>query len=683
MDFPASARRAEELRRELAKHAHLYYVMDSPEIEDHAYDTLLRELGEIEKAYPELLTPDSPSVRMMGEPRSEFHKVTHLNPMQSLDNALDLEELRFFCDRAAKALGRESADGLEWVCEPKIDGLAVSLIYENGLLQTASTRGDGTVGEDVTQNVRTIRSLPLLLQNAPEGVVEVRGEVCMAREDFADLNRIREEAEEPLFANPRNAAAGSLRQLNHRVTALRKLRIFLYYVQDATQYGIARQSEMLERLKTWGLPTQRTMALCSNLEEIEAFLAKWEAERFANSVNTDGVVLKLNDLALRETLGSTAKAPRWAIAYKFPPEEKRTKILDIEISVGRTGTLTPTAILEPVQLSGTTVQRASLHNQDEIDRKDIRIGDVVWVHKAGEIIPEILRIDEGSRSGSQQPFRIPPVCPVCKSAAVRLPTEAAIRCPNKSCPAQLQEEVLHFVSRACMDINGMGEKLIARLMGNGMIRSVADIYELRAEFLEGLDRMGKKSAGKLEEAISASKDRPFPSVLNALGIRNVGKKTASDIASHFRNMDALIAADAEELASVDGVGPIVAASVKSYFGDTNNMETVRRLREAGVNMLMDKGEPEGLTFAGPFSGKIIVFTGELRAMPRTEAEEIAASLGARITGSVSKKTSLVVAGDSPGSKYKKALSLGVPVWDETEFLRQLAGAGCKTGGMRL
>lgn len=680
MDFPTSAIRAEELRRELAKQAYLYYVMDSPEIEDHVYDKLLRELEALEKAYPELMTPDSPSIRLMGEPRGEFRKIAHLNPMQSLDNALDLDELRAFYERVAKTLNRESADGLEWVCEPKIDGLAVSLIYENGLLQTAATRGDGMTGEDVTQNVRTIRSLPLRLLNAPEGVVEVRGEVCMAREDFAELNRTREEAEEPLFANPRNAAAGSLRQLNHHVTASRKLKIFLYYIQDAAQYGIASQSEMLGRLKIWGLPTQRAMALCSNLEEIETFLIKWGAERFTNSVNTDGVVLKLNDIALREALGSTAKAPRWAIAYKFPPEEKRTRIIGIEISVGRTGTLTPTAILEPVQLSGTTVQRASLHNQDEIDRKDIRIGDAVWVHKAGEIIPEVLRVDAESRDGSQQPYQIPYVCPVCNSTAVRLPSEAAIRCPNKSCPAQLQEEVLHFVSRACMDINGMGEKLIARLTSNGMLRSVADIYELNAESLEGLERMGKKSASKLEETIAASKDRHFSSVLNALGIRNVGKKTASDIALHFRGIDALLAADKEELAAIDGVGPVVAASVRSYFDDTNNMETVNRLRKAGVNMLISDEEPAVSASSKQFSGKKIVFTGELHAMARTEAEKVAVSLGASIAGSVSKKTDLVVVGDNPGSKYNKALSLGVTVWDETEFLRQLAGAGYKTGG---
>lgn len=681
MDFAAASKRAEDLRREIARHEYLYYVMDAPEIEDHAYDLLLRELEGIEKAHPELLASDSPSMRVMGEPRGEFHKVRHTNPMQSLDNALDTEELRAFYERVAKTLGRESADGLEWVCEPKIDGLAVSLLYEDGVFLRGATRGDGVTGEDVTQNIRTIRSLPLRLQNAPEGVVEVRGEVCMAREDFAELNRAREEAEESLFANPRNAAAGSLRQLNHRITASRKLKIYLYNIQDAANFGIDSQWVLLDRLKAWGLPTQSSRALCSDLAQIEEYLALWGNERFANSVNTDGVVLKLNALALREELGSTAKAPRWAIAFKFPPEEKRTKILRIEISVGRTGALTPTAILEPVQLSGTTVQRASLHNQDEIDRKDIRVGDTVWVHKAGEIIPEVLSVDTDSRDGTQLPYRIPYVCPVCQSAAVRLPTEAAIRCPNKSCPAQLQEEILHFVSRQCMDINGIGEKLVAQLTANGMLRSVADIYDLDAESLARLDRMGEKSAKKLTEAVASSKDRPLSAVLNALGIRNVGRKTASDIASHFRSLDALIAANEEELAAVEGVGPVVAASVRMFFDDPHNMETVGRLRGAGVNMSMKEEPSAERPSAAPFSGKKIVFTGELSSMTRAEGEALIASMGAEIVNSVSKKTGVVIVGDKPGSKYKRAISLSVPVWDEVEFLRQLAEAGFKTGGM--
>ena len=673
----ATRARAQELRGIIAENDELYYVLDSPKLEDHEYDALYRELQRIEEQYPELATSDSPTVRVRGAPRSEFRKFVHEVPMQSLDNALDICELEAFFARTAKALSQldqpDAPEPASWVCEPKLDGLAVSLIYEDGLLTVGSTRGDGVVGEDVTQNIRTIRSLPLRLKNLPSdftGKIEVRGEVCMAREDFAELNRSREEAEEPLFANPRNAAAGSLRQLNHHVTASRKLRIYLYHIQSAQELGIATQCEMLAWLRDHGLPTQEHNRVYESLQDIEAYLEEWGRLRFENAVNTDGVVLKLNDLALREKLGSTAKAPRWAIAFKYPPEEKRTKVLGIEISVGRTGALTPTAQLEPVRLSGTTVQRASLHNQDEIDRKDVRIGDTVWLHKAGEIIPEILRVDEEARSGNEVPFKIPYVCPICGSAAVRLPDEAAIRCPNKSCPAQLQEEILHFVSRQCMDINGIGEKLAAQLTASGLVKSVADIYELTEENLLGLERMGEKSAEKLIRAIENSKTRPFDAVLNALGIRNVGKKTASDIARHFRSIDAIILADEERLALVDGLGPIIAASIRTYFADEHNMSVVRRLQAKGVTMeAEDTGEP--VLHSEIFFGKKMVFTGELSSMPRGDAEKLAESLGAATSGSVSKKTDVVVVGEKPGSKYLKAQELGIEIWDEAKFLASL------------
>lgn len=672
LELEQAGRRAEELRREIAVNDHLYYVMDTPQIQDYEYDQLLRELEAIETTYPELLTVDSPNMRVRGAPRSEFVKVVHAEPMQSLDNALNVEELENFFIRATKLLGDREAS---WVCEPKIDGLAVSLVYEDGILQMASTRGDGQVGEEVTQNIRTIRSLPLRLLNAPAGRVEVRGEVCMSREDFAELNKAREEAEEPLFANPRNAAAGSLRQLNYHITASRKLKIYLYQVQDAENLGIHTQWELLQWLSEQGLPTQQSKRLCTTIGEIEVYLSEWGSERFTHSINTDGVVLKLNDLECRKALGSTAKAPRWAIAFKYPPEEKRTRIRDIEISVGRTGTLTPTAILDPVQLSGTVVQRASLHNQDEIDRKDVRIGDMVWVHKAGEIIPEILRVDAEARSGIEEPFKIPETCPACGAAAVRLPTEAAVRCPNKSCPAQLQEEILHFVSRQCMDINGIGEKLVRQLTESGLVRNVADIYSLTVDQLLTLDRVAEKSAQKLVGAIQNSKTRPLPAVLNALGIRNVGKKTALDIANYFRSIDALIAASEEGIASLGGVGPIIAASVKSYFGDGHNMQTIARLKEAGVTMEMDESALSAVTYSEIFSGKKMVFTGELSVLPRTEAEKLAASFGAEIVNSVSKKTGIVVVGDKPGSKYNKALDLGIEIWDENTFIARLSEAG--------
>ena len=669
-----AARRAEDLRREIAINDELYYVKDSPLIEDHEYDSLLRELEELEEAFPDLAAPDSPVRRVRGAPRSEFGRVVHEEPMLSLDNALNMNELDAFLERAGRALLDESGDatGAEWVCEPKIDGLAVSLVYEDGVFQRASTRGDGTVGEDVTQNVRTIRGLPLRLARMKSGVVEVRGEVCMAREDFAELNRLREESEEPLFANPRNAAAGSLRQLDHRVTASRKLRIYLYHVRNAHGLGIKKQSGLLEWLAEEGLPTQGHDRLCSCRDDITRYLEEWGAERFSNSVNTDGVVLKLNDLALRERLGNTSKAPRWAIAFKFPPEEKRTRILSIEISVGRTGALTPTANLEPVSLSGTTVRRASLHNQDEINRKDIRVGDFVWVHKAGEIIPEVIRVDESARTGSAMPFVSPPVCPVCGAEAVRLPDEAAVRCPNRSCPAQLQEGILHFVSRNCMDINGIGEKLARQLIEKGLVRNVADLYDLKAEDLAGLDRMGDKSAAKLTEAIAASVSRPLAMLINALGIRNIGKKTASDIAGHFRDIDSLISASEDALASMDGVGPVIAASIRSFLADAHNVSVIERLRKAGVNMRSGDSDSGPQIRHSALAGKRMVFTGELASMPRAEAERLAESLGARTSGSVSKKTDILVAGDNPGGKYSKAQSLGIEIWDEAAFLRGVA-----------
>jgi DNA ligase (NAD+) len=669
--FDAARKRAEELKLEIALNDKLYYVLDAPKIADHEYDALLRELAALEAEWPELLTADSPNMRVRGEPRGEFARVTHSAPMQSLDNALGFEELRSFYDRVTKSLGVED---LEWVCEPKIDGLAVSLIYRDGVFETGATRGDGTVGEDVTSNIRTIRSLPLRLSGAPSGIIEVRGEVCMSRDDFAELNKHREEAEEPLFANPRNAAAGSLRQLNHHVTASRRLKVYLYNLQNAADFGIKTQWELLEWLSERGFPAQNSKRHCAGLEDVERYIEEWNIERFMSRINTDGVVVKLNDLALRESLGSTAKAPRWAIAFKFPPEELRTKVLDISVSVGRTGALTPTALLEAVRLSGTTVRRASLHNQDEIDRKDIRIGDMVWVHKAGEIIPEVLRVDKEARTGSETPYRIPENCPVCGSSTVRLPMEAAVRCPNKSCPAQLQEEILHFVSRACMDIKGIGEKLAAQLTERGIVSSVADLYSLSADDLAGLDRMAEKSSSKLIEAIAESKKRPFAAVINALGIRNVGKKTASDIASHFGSMDALIISDETSLASLDGVGPVVAASIMAFMSDEHNMRMIERLRHAGVNMKSEKREmPEDSHEI--FAGKRMVFTGELSGFTRLEAENIAESMGAKTSGSVGKKTDVVVAGENAGGKYDKAVELGIEIWNEREFTEKLRQAG--------
>ena len=664
--FEAAARRAAELRALIARNDELYYVLDAPEIEDHEYDTLVRELAAIEEKYPEFLTPDSPNTLVRGAPRSEFRKVVHDAPMRSLDNAMNKEELDAFFERSRKSLGE--GEGERWVCEPKIDGLAVSLIYNDGVFEIGSTRGDGQVGEDVTHNMRTIKSLPMRLKHARGGRVEVRGEVCMAREDFAELNRAREEEELPLFANPRNAAAGSLRQLDPNVTASRKLKIYLYHVDDARALGIETQHGILRWLESEGLPTQGHDRLCETGGEIYGYLDEWDKARFSNSINTDVVVVKLDSLALRERLGSTSKAPRWAIAFKYPPEEKMTKITGIEVSVGRTGTLTPTASVEPVVLSGTTVRKASLHNQDEIDRKDVRVGDMVWIHKAGEIIPEILRVDTSCRTGDEIPYRIPEICPACGSAAARLPSESAVRCLNRSCPAQLQEGLTHFVSRDCMDINGIGEKLIRRLTETGLVKSAADLYGLSPEVLAGLERMAEKSSQKITGAIEASKKRPFYAVVNALGIRNVGKKTARDITSRFRNIDALIGAGEDELANLDGVGPVIAESIKKYMSDEHNMSVIERLRAVGVSMEAGEEESAPAGVSEDFAGKRIVFTGELESMTRGAAESLAESLGAKVSGSVGKKTDVVVAGDNPGSKYRKAVERGIEIWNEAEFL---------------
>ncbi|MDR1509716.1 MAG: NAD-dependent DNA ligase LigA [Synergistaceae bacterium] len=666
MAFEAASRRAAELRALIARGDELYYVLDAPELEDHEYDALLRELAGIEEKYPELLTPDSPNTRVRGVPRNEFSKVVHDAPMQSLDNAMNKEELEAFFDRSRRLLGPDEEE--QWVCEPKIDGLAVSLIYNDGIFETGSTRGDGQVGEDVTRNLRAIKSLPLGLKRARAGKIEVRGEVCMAREDFAELNRMREEEELPLFANPRNAAAGSLRQLDHNVTASRKLKICLYHVNDAMSLGIGTQHDILRWLEAEGLPTHGRDRLCKTSEEIYGYLDEWDSARFSNSINTDGVVVKLDSLASRERLGSTSKAPRWAIAFKYPPEEKRTKVVGIEVSVGRTGALTPTARVEPVVLSGTTVQKASLHNQDEIDRKDIRVGDTVWIHKAGEIIPEILRVDTASRTGQEVPYRIPETCPACDSPVVRLPSESAVRCLNRSCPAQLQEGLAHFVSRDCMDINGIGEKLIRQLTESGLVKNAADLYELSPETLAGLDRMAEKSSQKLADAVEASKKRPFYAVVNALGIRNVGKKTARDITSRFRNIDALVGASEDGLANLDGVGPVIAESIKKYLSDGRNMSVIERLRAFGVNMEAGEEESAPTGVSDDFAGKRMVFTGELESMTRGEAESLAENLGAKVSGSVGRKTDVVVAGNNPGSKFVKAAGLGIEIWNETEFL---------------
>ncbi len=657
------------LRGELARHEHLYYVEDAPEVPDDAYDALMRELAEIEKRFPELRTPDSPTMRVGGDVRAEFKRVVHAVPMQSLDNVVDLAGVEAFLTR----LNTFASSPQAVVCEPKIDGLAINLTYEDGRFVQGSTRGDGSVGEDVTENLRTLSSIPLLL-NAPfpSGRLEVRGEVCIAREDFARLNEQREKNGEPFFANPRNAAAGSLRQLDPAITASRPLRAYLYHIVNALSHGIARQTELLDRLALWGFPTQKREEACASFAQVSDYIERWSAERFHYHIGTDGVVVKLDDLKLREELGSTLKAPRWAVAFKFPPEEKRTRVLGIEITVGRTGVLTPTATLEPVELSGTTVRRAVLHNQAEIDRKDVRVGDFVWVRKAGEIIPEIVRVDVEARTADLPHYHMPEDCPVCGSRVPRIEGEAMLRCINSSCPAVIKEGLFYFASRVGMDISGLGRRTVDALVDAGRVHDFADLYTLTVDELAGFDRMGDKSAHNLVAAIDASRARPLEALLVAIGIRMVGKSVARALAGHFGSIEKIRSASEEELALVPGIGQVVAASVRAYFDDPHNMQLLNRLAAQGIRMDSPDVFISGASL--PWVDKKIVFTGELERMSRADAQELARALGAQTPDAVSAKTTWLVAGDGAGSKLEKARRLGVQILDEPAFWELLESA---------
>lgn len=666
MDIHEARKRVETLRNEILRHNHLYYVMDDPEIDDRDYDLLIRELQDLESQFPQLITADSPTLRVGGAALEAFEKVEHSVPMLSLDNALDTKELESFLDRIHRSLGKPS---VQYVCEPKIDGLAVNLVYQDGVFLRGATRGNGKTGEDVTSNLRTIRSLPLRLQEMVPGMLEVRGEVFMYKEDFARLNYSREEKGDPLFANPRNASAGSLRQLDPTVTSDRPLAVCLYHVVHPENFGLQSQSEILEWLRKTGFPVQKDNTLCSGNDEVLDFIEQWDAKRHELNYVTDGVVIKINELAQWDRLGVTAKAPRWAIAFKYPPEEKKTRVLDIEVSVGRTGALTPTAILEPVHLSGTVVRRASLHNQDEVLRKDIRIGDMVCVRKAGEIIPEIVSSDPDLRDGTEKEFSMPESCPVCGSHVTRLPGEVAVRCPNTSCPAQIKEGLLHFASRQGLDIRGLGEKIIEQIIEKNMIRDLADIFFLSEENLSSLERMGTKSAKNLLRSLENSRTRPLSNLITALGIRYVGSKAAEVLAEEFHSISAFMKADEQTLSSIPGIGSVIAASVIAYFGDTHNLAMIDKLKDAGIKMEEEIEE----TFSGPliFKDKRIVFTGELASMSRSAAEGLVRKLGGKTSSSVSSRTSLVVTGSNPGSKYDKAVNLGVSIMDEQSFLEMI------------
>jgi len=664
----AAALRAAFLRDELRRHERLYYVLDRPEVSDAEYDALSRELLAIEEAYPEVATPDSPTRRVGGAPVDDLPNVRHEVPLLSLENAYDEAGLDAWLARVAERL-----DGClpELVCELKIDGLSVSLVYEEGLLVRAATRGDGTTGEDVTPNVRTIRVLPLRLPAGAPRLLEVRGEVFLGKSAFRALNAGREEAGEPLFANPRNAAAGSLRLLDSRETARRRLSVFLYSVARWEGEGApAAQAEALGAIERLGLPVNPHHAVARSAEEVKAFLSEWREKRHSLDLETDGAVLKVSPVADQQRLGATAKFPRWALAYKFPAEEATTRVTAIVVQVGRTGVLTPVAEFEPVLLAGSTVRRATLHNYEDLSRKDVRVGDTVAVEKAGDVIPKVTRVLLERRPEGAAPFEMPAACPECGEAVVREEGEVAVRCVSASCPAQVKESIRHFVARRAMDVEGLGDERIDQLLSAGLISDVAGLYSLRAEDLAALDRWGERSAANVLAEIERSKEAGLGRLLFGLGVRHVGEKTAKVLARRFGTMEALRAATEDELTAVPEIGPETAASVREWLGRPANVRLLSKLETAGVRM----NEPEGATApGGPLAGKTFVLTGALPRRTREEATAAIERAGGKVSGSVSRKTAAVVAGEEPGSKRAKAEALGVPVWSEDDLDRALGG----------
>lgn len=661
---------ADKLRREIRHNEYLYYVLDAPEITDAEYDRMMVRLRELEARYPDSIPADSPTQRVGGRASSQFTEVRHLEPLLSLGNVFSAEELRAFDERVRSGLPAGSK--VEYVMEPKIDGLACSLIYENGKLVRAATRGDGVVGENVTANVRTIRSIPLTLK-VPDGetvpeLLDVRGEVYMPRQAFMRLNEQRAERGESEFANPRNAAAGSLRQLDPQVTASRSLSFFAYYlVGEGAQ---PKHSESLALLAHYGFKVSENYKVVENIDEAIKYIGDFNELRQGLSYDTDGAVIKVNDVYQQRILGATGKDPRWATAYKYPPEQAETTLEDIDWRVGRTGVLTPTAVLTPVNLSGSVISRATLHNEDFIRAKDIRIGDRVVINKAGEIIPEVLRVVVEKRTGDEKEVEIPSVCPECGWRVERQGEEAAIRCTNPHCPALGREGLIHFVSRDAMNIDGCGPSVINALLDAGLVRDAADLYSLRKDDLLKLERMGEKSADNLLAALAESKKNELDKLLFALGIRHVGAKVARILATEFGSMEKLQQAQPEELAQIRDIGDKIAESVVTWLNVPANIDLVERLAAAGLTMTFT---PPASQEDNPFFGKTLVFTGTMPTLGRAEAKTMAQDVGAKVSGSVSKKTDYVIAGAEAGSKLEKAQQLGVTVIDEAEFLRLLKG----------
>jgi len=655
---PAEAvRRAEDLREEILRHERLYYVDNRPELSDAQFDLLMRELVDLEERYPSLAIADSPARRVGGGPAEGFATVEHAMPMLSLENAYSWEEAEAWLARARRVAGAEPAP---YVAELKIDGLSISLRYEGGKLARGATRGDGFRGEDVTENVRTIRSIPLRI--ADPGTWEVRGEVFYSKAAFQRVNAEREAEGAPLFANPRNAAAGTLRLLDSRITARRRLDAFLYAIAAGPEIPPS-QSKTLDRLRELGFPVNPHSRRCASFEEVRAFLDEWESKRRELGFETDGVVVKVDDRALQEKLGATAKSPRWALAYKFPAEEKTTVVRDITFQVGRTGVLTPVAHLDPVLLAGTTVKRATLHNYEDLSRKDVRVGDTVVVEKGGDVIPKVVRVLLDRRPADAAPFAMPAVCPVCGDPVAREEGEVATRCVNPACPAVVREALRHFCTRRAMDIEGLGEKLVDQLVTAGLLTDVASIYGLESKDLVELERWGEKSASNLLAEIDRSRGNDLSRLLFALGIPHVGEKAARTLARRFRTLDAVAAASEEDLQRADDVGPNTAAAIAAWFAHPRHGELVERLRARGVNFASREEAPPA---DGALAGKTVVLTGAIEGVTREEAAARLEAAGAKVSGSVSKKTSYVVAGEAAGSKLDKARALNVPVvtWDQ-------------------
>jgi DNA ligase (NAD+) len=660
--------RIHQLRETIRRHEELYYVDARPEISDAEFDALMRELQVLEAEHPELVTPDSPTQRVGGRPAEGFATVEHLAPMLSLDNAFNAEELRAFDERVRRGLG--GAEAVTYVAELKIDGLSIALTYEDGRLVRGATRGDGVRGEDVTQNVRTVRAIPLRLNGGPAGRIEIRGEVYLSRRAFERINQEQIDAGEPLYANPRNTAAGTMRNLDPALVAKRGLLAWMYQVVAVAEPANGRtHAEMLTDLKRWGAPVEPHWQTCHGIDEVIAFCEEWRERRVTLTFETDGVVIKVNDLALRGRLGYTSKFPRWATAFKFPAERKVALLHRIEINIGRTGAATPFAILEPTVVAGSTISMATLHNPDDIIRKDIRPGELVIIEKAGDVIPRV--VGPANPEAPERPARwvMPEACPVCGSQLQKPEDEAVWRCQNSSCPSKLRRGLEHFASRGAMNIEGMGESLIGQLCDRGLISSVADIYRLDAPTLEGLERMGRKSAAKLLAELEKSRSNDVWRLIYGLGIRHVGERGAQVLADHFGSVDDIAAASLEQLQQVREIGPVLAASVRSWFDEPANQQLIEDFRRAEVTLHGErKVAPAG---PQPLAGKTFVLTGTLAAMSREEAARKIEALGGKVTGSVSKKTSYVVVGADAGTKLAKAEALGVPILDETAFLRTI------------